>query len=97
MGRDRQTDRRAARCDRQTVASAVGGFVSVTGDADRLWGSHSPLFNRHLGFPPPSINRPEREAGHRPPSSVKELCCCSTRTVHCNASVRQAAECRTVD
>ena len=29
---DRQT--RAARCDRQTVASAVGGFVSFTGDAD---------------------------------------------------------------
>ena len=76
MSRDRQTDR-------QTVASAVGGFVSFTGDADRLRGSHSLLFNRYLGFPP-SINRPEREAGHRPPSSDKELCCSSTGCPHDN-------------
>jgi hypothetical protein len=33
---DRQTDRRAAQCVRQTVASAVRGFVSFTGDPDRL-------------------------------------------------------------
>jgi hypothetical protein len=80
---DRQTDRRAAQCDRQTIASAVGGFVSFTGDAYRLLGLSSLLFNRYLGFSP-SINRPELVAGHWPPSSVKELCCSSSRCPHDN-------------
>ena len=45
---DRQTDVRHT----VTVASAVGGFVSFSGDADRLWGSPSLLFDRYLFFFP---------------------------------------------